>query len=246
MKYKGIVFDKDGTLIDFHATWSPTYHFASLELAKGDQALATELLTQHGYNATTQRFMGGSLLAAGNNKEIAEAWSKQLPDIIINRNNDSYNNSETKCDALANRLHDIFAEQGRINSAAVPDLKRVLLQLKQSGLKLGVATADSYQGILNTLDAFDVIKDFDFLAGYDSGHGIKPEAGMVLAFCQSQSLKPAEVIVVGDNSHDIEMGRNANAGLCVGVLTGTSTRDELEKIADVVLNDMRELPALLD
>lgn len=240
MKYKGIVFDKDGTLIDFNTTWSPTYHFASLELAKGDQTLATELLTQHGYDAINQRFMGGSLLAAGNNKEIAEAWSKQLPDTHIN------SDSNLECEALANRLHDIFAEQGRINAAAVPNLKLVLQQLKKSGLKLGVATADSYQGILNTLDAFDVIKDFDFLCGYDSGHGTKPEAGMVLAFCQSQSLNPAEVIVVGDNSHDIEMGRNANAALCVGVLTGTSTRDELEKIADVVLDDIRELPALLD
>jgi phosphoglycolate phosphatase len=238
MKYKGIVFDKDGTLIDFHATWSPTYHFASLELAKGNHTLATELLTQHGYDTTTQRFMGGSLLAAGNNQEIAEAWSKQLPDIISS-------GSYKECEALVNRLHDIFAEQGRINSAAVPNLKRVLQQLKQSGLKLGVATADSYQGILNTLGAFDIIKDFDFLAGYDSGHGTKPEAGMVLAFCQSQSLNPAEVIVIGDNSHDIEMGRNANAGLCVGVLTGTSTRDELEKIADVVLDDIRGLPDLL-
>lgn len=235
MKYKGIVFDKDGTLIDFNTTWSPTYHFASLEFAKGDKTLATELLTQHGFNSATQRFTGGSLLAAGNNKEIAEAWSKQLPAI----------NSSAECVALANRLHDIFAEQGRINSAAVPDLKLILQQLKLSGLKLGVATADSYQGIHNTLDAFDVLKDFDFLCGYDSGHGTKPEAGMVLAFCQSQSLNPVEVIVVGDNSHDIEMGRNANAGLCVGVLTGTSTRKELEKIADVVLNDIRELPALL-
>ena len=236
MKYKGIVFDKDGTLIDFNATWLPTYHFASHELAKGDQILAIELLTQHGYNEKTEKFKSGSLLAAGNNEEIAQAWSKQLPNI----------NTDIECADVAKRLHDIFTEQGRINAAAVPELKVTLQKLKQSNLKLGVATADSYQGILSTLDAFDVVGDFDFLCGYDSGHGNKPEAGMVLAFCQSQSLNPSEVIVVGDNSHDIEMGRNANAGLCVGVLTGTSTRDELEKIADVVLDDIRELLVFLD
>ena len=234
MKYKGIVFDKDGTLIDFNATWLPTYHFAAREFARGDQTLAIELLTQHGYNDNTEKFKGGSLLAAGNNEEIAQAWSKQLR--IIN---------DIECANVAKRLHDIFAEQGRINAAAVPDLKITLQKLKHANLKLGVATADSYQGILNTLEAFDVISDFDFLCGYNSGHGIKPEAGMVLAFCQSQSLNPAEVVVVGDNRHDIEMGRNAEAGFCVGVLTGTSTRDELEEIADIVLEDIRELPAAL-
>ncbi|MFQ3187776.1 MAG: phosphoglycolate phosphatase [Gammaproteobacteria bacterium] len=238
MKYKGIVFDKDGTLIDFHATWSPTYHFAAIELARGDQALATELLSHHGYDTSTQTFTGGSLLAAGNNDEIAEAWSKQLTDI------DS-SGSDNECETLSKRLHHIFAEQGRINTTAVPDLKQVLQQLKRSGLRLGVATADSYQGILNTLDTFDVIKDFDFLAGYDSGYGTKPEAGMVLAFCQSQSLNPRDVVVVGDNSHDMKMGRSANVGLCIGVLTGTSTRHELEKVADVVLDDIRGLPDLL-
>jgi phosphoglycolate phosphatase len=239
MKYKGIVFDKDGTLIDFSATWLPTYHLASLQLAKGNQTLATQLLTQHGYDASTQKFTGGSLLAAGNTIEIAQAWSKQLPDIVNS-------SRDIECQSLVNQLHYIFAEQGRINTTAVPDLKQVLQQLKQTGLKLGVATADSYVGILNTLEVFNVIKHFDFLCGYDSGHGTKPEAGMVLAFCKSQSLKPAEVIVVGDNSHDIEMGRNAKVGLCVGVLTGTSTRDELENIADVVLDDIRQLPALLN
>ena len=112
-------------------------------------------------------------------------------------------------------------------------------------LKLGVATADSHQGILNTLQSFDVLQEFDFLAGYDSGHGVKPEAGMVQAFCQQLSLQSDAVVVVGDNCHDIEMGRNANAGLCVGVLTGTSNRAELEAIADIVLDDISALPDYL-
>jgi len=41
------------------------------------------------------------------------------------------------------------------------------------------------------------------------------------------------------------MGRNANAGVCVGVLTGTSERSDLESIADIVLDDIRTLPEYL-
>ena len=65
------------------------------------------------------------------------------------------------------------------------------------------------------------------------------------AFCEQLELDAHSVVVVGDNRHDIEMGRNAQAGLCVGVLTGTSTRAELENIADIVLDDIGGLPGVL-
>ncbi|TNF88780.1 MAG: HAD family hydrolase, partial [Gammaproteobacteria bacterium] len=182
--------------------------------------------------AQAGRFVGGSLLAAGNNWQIAEQWALQL-------------GKPERVDEISQRLNEIFRERGAIEATPVDRLADTLAQLKQSGLRLGVATADSHQGIINTLQSFGVLDHFDFLAGYDSGHGIKPEAGMVLAFCQQMQFAAEDVVVVGDNRHDIEMGRNAGAGLCVGVLTGTSTRDELEDIADIVFNDISELPAAL-
>lgn len=235
MTYKGIVFDKDGTLIDFNSTWLPVYRYAALEVAKNNRPLADELLNQHGYDPDASRFIGGSLLAVGNNHAIAHAWARHLVDV----------DDETEIETLSVRLNQIFQQQVALSATPVQGLKATLQHLTRAGLKLGVATSDSYQGIHNTLEAFDVISEFEFLCGYDSGHGLKPDPGMVLAFCAAMSLEPAEVIVVGDNRHDIEMGKNARAGYCIGVLTGTSTRDELEDLADVVFDDITDLVQLI-
>ena len=231
MKYRGIVFDKDGTLLDFNRTWLPVYRYAAHEFAAGDEQLAEALLTRHGFQANSQRFIGGSLLAAGNNRQIAEQWSAQI-------------GKPRQVEAISQRLHEIFLQRGALEATPVNRLADTLTQLKDTGLRLGVATADSHQGILNTLQSFDVLNHFDFLAGYDSGHGAKPEAGMVLAFCRQMEIAAEQVVVVGDNRHDIEMGRNAGAGLCIGVLTGTSTRTELEALADVVFDDISALPQM--
>ena len=233
MNYRGILFDKDGTLLDFNRSWLPVYRQAALEFAGGDAVLAERLLTEHGYDAAADRFIGGSLLAAGNNRQIAIAWA-------------GHTGSTEAADDLGQRLSAIFGDLAPRHATAVDGLAETLRTLKSRGLGLGVATADSRRGIADTLQSFDVLQQFDFLAGYDSGHGIKPEAGMVLAFCRQLAVDPHEVAVVGDNRHDMEMGRNAGAGLCIGVLTGTSTRQDLEPLADLVLDDIRGLPAMLD
>jgi len=232
MKYHGVVFDKDGTLLDFNRTWLPIYRYAVREFADGDAVLAEQLLVQHGFDAQRNQFQGGSLLAAGNNRQIADEWARQL-------------GKPEQIETISLRLNEIFHERGAIEATPVANLASTLRRLKAAGLKLGVATADSHQGILDTLQSFNVLQEFDFLAGYDSGHGVKPDAGMVQAFCQQLSLQSDAVVVVGDNCHDIEMGRNANAGLCVGVLTGTSNRAELEATADIVLDDISALPDYL-
>ncbi len=233
MKYRGIVFDKDGTLLDFNRTWLPIYRYASLEFADGDERLAETLLTRHGYLADSGRFVGGSLLAAGNNRQIAEQWALEL-------------GLTQQADDIARRLDRVFRQQGALRSTPVAGHGETLARLKRSGYELGVATADSRRGIADTLRAFDVLELFDFLAGYDSGHGVKPGPGMVLAFCAQLGLAAETVVVVGDNRHDMEMGRSAGAGLCVGVLSGTGTRADLEPLADIVLDDIGALPAALD
>ena len=95
------------------------------------------------------------------------------------------------------------------------------------------------------LDAAGVTGLFDFVAGFDSGHGGKPAPGQLLAFCASMALTPEEVVMVGDSRHDLVAGRAAGMR-CVAVLTGMATAQELAPYATAVLDDIGALPDWLD
>ena len=86
---------------------------------------------------------------------------------------------------------------------------------------------------------------FAFVAGYDGGHGDKPAPGLVLAFAAQCGLGTDEIAVVGDTPHDMEMARNAGAGLAIGVLTGSGNVSALAPLAHHVIADLGALAALL-
>ena len=148
-------------------------------------------------------------------------------------------------EALVADYEVIFFEEAGQNATPVEALKPTLEKLGSQGYRLGIATTDNEIGIEGTLGRFDVLPLFDFLAGCDSGHGLKPGPGMVLAFCAATGLSPDEVAVVGDNEHDMEMGRSAGAGLLVGVLTGASIEEDLAPHSHHVLPSIADLPNLL-
>ncbi|MGH2523255.1 MAG: HAD family hydrolase [Anaerolineales bacterium] len=52
-------------------------------------------------------------------------------------------------------------------------------------------------------------------------------------------------MIVGDALADLQMGRAAGVGLVVGVLTGASSAELLEPLADKVLESVEDLVTLL-
>ncbi len=231
MKIEGILFDKDGTLLDYDATWAPLNKLAALEAAGGDAAVAERLLQAGGYDPVTESHLPNSLLVSASNDVIAGSWAELLGADPAH---------------LTERITAIFEASSAQTAVAVPGMEAVLLALKGRGLTLGVATNDSEDSAYASLEPFNVIEHFSYVAGFDSGHGSKPGPGMVAGFCRATGLTPGAVAVVGDSHHDMEMGRNAGAGLLVGVLTGTGGREDLEHHAHHVLDSILELEALLD
>ena len=70
-RISAILFDKDGTLIDYHLSWRNVNETAALHAAGGDAALAAHLLREGGADPVTGRVAPGTVLAAGTPHEIA-------------------------------------------------------------------------------------------------------------------------------------------------------------------------------
>ena len=229
---RGVLFDKDGTLFDFHGTWGPILREVAETLAGDRPGLVPGMLAAIGYREETGRFEAGSIAAAGNTFELADAWLGIL--------------GHADRDAMIRTLDGCFAKLGPERSIPVTDLAVFFGMMKSRGLILGIATNDVAASAEGTILRFGLSPHVDFAVGYDSGHGAKPGPGMAIAFCEATGLAPEEIAVVGDNRHDLEMGRGAGAGLLVGVLTGASAVADLAPLAHHVLADITLLPALLD
>ncbi|RWX77136.1 HAD family hydrolase [Neorhizobium lilium] len=226
----GILFDKDGTLLRYDESWGPVNREAARIAAAGDDDLELRLLQAAGMDPVSGQTRADSLLAAGNAAEIAAGFVAA--------------GSPLDAAELTRLLDALFV---RATEWAVPvtNLGTFFTRLKDLGLKLGVASSDNEQSIRQTAIRFGFAEHLDFVAGYDSGHGVKPGPGMLLGFCEAVGLHPSQVAMVGDNNHDMHMGKAAGAGLKIAVLTGTGSRETLAAAADLCLDDITALEALL-
>lgn len=228
---KAVLFDKDGTLVDFNGTWHALYEKLALEVTGGDESKAQRLLAIGGFDSEKGSFIAGSELAAGTTPGIVRLW---LPDA-----------NEADFSKWCRRLDRAFVEEGPLAAVPVKGLAETIAVLAHAGIGMAVVTNDLEEAAHNTMVRFGLRDRFLAVLGYDSVPDPKPNAGPVLKFCRDHGFSPQDVLVIGDNSHDIEMARNAGAGYAIGVLSGTGTRDVLARDADAVLQSIADLPQWL-
>jgi phosphoglycolate phosphatase len=224
----GILFDKDGTLFDFHATWAGWASSLLLDLAGDDADRATVLGRAVGYDMTTRTFARDSVAIAGTPEDIGTALLTHLPG--------------ASPAGLVARMNTLAATAHMI---PVAPLAPLMTQLRDRALRIGLATNDAEAAARSHLAAAGIEALFDFVAGYDSGFGTKPGPGMLLAYAERCGLAPGQVVMVGDSRHDLLAGRAAGMRT-VAVLTGLALHEDLAPLADAVLPDIAHLPAWLD
>jgi phosphoglycolate phosphatase-like HAD superfamily hydrolase len=226
-----VVFDKDGTLISFEAMWSGWARElgARLEVTTR-RPVAGDVFATIGYDPSTDRVQPGGPLALATNAQVHELVAAVLRRWCPNV-------------AAARRiLAEAWFEPDPVARAApLADLAELFGALVRSGRSIAVATTDDRKPTETTLAALELADLVSAVACGDDPGPTKPDPAVLLGVAGRVGVAIGQTAMVGDTPADLAMARDAGAGRVIGVTSGVGRRDELEPLADVVLDTVGEL-----
>lgn len=228
---RAILFDKDGTLIDFQRTWGPAVDAVMRHLAGDDRAAYARLAAASRFDRATQRFLPDSPLIGEPTSVYGRLWAEALGRPATA--NFFAEIDRLLCDATTRHL------------APIGDPQAVLTALAERGFRLGLMTNDAEITARAHTRKLGIDQLLEFVAGYDSGFGAKPQPDPVLAFARSVGIAAGQIAVVGDTPLDLAAAHAAGA-VAIGVLTGPVPGASLAPHADALIASPAELPAWLD
>ena len=234
-----VIFDKDGTLVDFAATWVPLIRKRAQLLVKSlgrNGELEALLLRSWGMDPVSGRIdPRGPCPVSPRSEEIVTGtlilYQKGYP---WDEAKQAVTRAFDETDRTTDR-HEL--------SKGVDGIHTFLTRLKREGFCLALATNDEREDTETVLSSLDLKNVFDVIICAGEVTPPKPHPGIVLAICERLSIPPRETVCIGDTVGDMIAGKNAGVALTIGIVEGGITpREELEKVADVVFDSIRDLP----
>jgi phosphoglycolate phosphatase len=119
----------------------------------------------------------------------------------------------------------------------------VLKSLSDAGLKLGILSADTTQGVRNFIERHQLSEYIQLAMGVERGL-TKPDPNLFVKACQALDVEPQATLMVGDSQGDIAMAKNAGASGVIGICWGKPEAAHLEE-ADVAISGLEQIIAVL-
>ncbi len=231
-RFKAVLFDKDGTLLESDGTWVPFYREV-LQIEKGISAHAADaMMVSGGYDPLTGKIISGSIMAGGTSAQLVDLWWPDAPEDVRRE--------------ITRRIDHDHAHLSLKSLLPLADLESIFSVLRARNMLIGLATNDTYPSARGQIEALGLASHFSMVLTADRVARAKPSGDMIRAFASAHQIEPSSIVMVGDNHHDIDEARNGGAGLAVAVLTGNGAPDDLHAIADHVVASVAEIPALIE
>lgn len=229
---KLVIFDKDGTLIDFHQMWG---RWADAFAQRVSQQVATDvhhaLMHLYGVDPHTFRIDPHGALSIS-----PMATMQQMAVQLIM----PYCSDMGQAYTIVQHAWQPPNPTEHVTPLA--DLLALFTQLRQLGVLIAVATADNRQPTMATLHHLGLLPHVAALACADDPNmSPKPAPDKIYAICRSLGVHPQDAIMIGDTPADMQMGRNAGVMAQLGVTSGVSNAAELAQSATWVMPSVAHL-----
>ena len=231
-RYKAVIFDMDGTILDTIEDLRDALNFALEEFGH-----------RHDYSAEeTCAFFGSGALSAIMRALAAEAGLSETQLLRI----DSVT-SPTDRETAENILEfykPYYAAHCDIKTGPFPGIPELLSKLKDAGILTAVVSNKPDPAVQELcLEYFP--GGFSHAAGEQIGIRRKPEPDMVLATLKELGVSAEDAVYIGDSEVDMETAENSGLDLIM-VDWGFRSRRFLEDLgAETIVSSCEQLEALL-
>lgn len=213
---RAIIFDLDGTLVD------------------SAEHLRTALNVM--LNELDLRSIASDEIKA----MIGDGVASLVERALIAANGDS-----AQAAALLPRFLEIYQANPATLTRCYPGVVETLETLRLGKCRMAVVTNKPVNATKAILKALFLEEFFAVVVGGDSLKERKPHPGPLLEAARQLGLNADQLLMVGDNIHDIEAARAAGMG-CIGVSYGYHHRPPYEFDADLLIDRFDDLLAAVN
>lgn len=224
-----ILFDKDGTLIEFDKSWE------KIGIRLVDKLLDTfpvhdKEVAHRQLGILDDKIVPDSVMGSGSLGEMIKSF-----DDVTGQDTSEWtrNTSQELVDSREPENH------------WIDGVYDTIVALRQDSYKIGIVTSDTNKGVTQFLEATQSKDLFDLVISTETHAEEKPSPKVLDPLFEAYDVKPEQVVIVGDTANDMKTAINAHLGLSIGVLTGIAKREELHE-ADVIIESAKEVKQVLD
>jgi len=212
MKINAIIFDLDGTLIDSMALW---------------RQVDSDFLNARGIAVPQDLF---EHLPAGNSFIQTAQYFK-----------DRFGLFET-CEEIMQIWTDMVSEHYAERISLKAGVMDLLTDLAKEGIKLGLATSNSYQLAKASLTKNEVWHLFESFATGDQQLLGKPHPDIFLASARGLDLPPSECVAIEDTLPGVKAAKSAGMyTLAIYDADSTPEHDRIKELADAFCMDYLDI-----